>query len=356
MTRILLTGAAGFICSNLCRYLLRRTDWEIVALDRLDPAGALSRLADCFRDFPDRIAMVHHDLRAAVSDYVALELVTGGGKFKAAPFDYVAHLAAGSHVERAQKDPIGFLHDNVLGTAHILDFVRMREVVTGKTLIFSTDETVGPAPVGTAYGPNARQFPRNLYAASKAGGEMVAMAYAETFGIPTIITRCTNVIGPQGPGNAPGQNDEKFPVILCRKLLAGETVQIHTVDGVPCSRFYVHVRNVCGAVLHLLERGQCIDGRDGVGIYHIAGEREISNVEFVEFAAQTLGVEARFELVERPPNRLKPDLRYCLDDAELRALGWAPEVGFLDGLAETVRSYAPVTDTEPPTQTAPAGR
>ena len=181
MTRILISGAAGFIASNLCRYILRHTDWEIVALDRLDPAGALSRLADCFRDFPDRIAMVHHDLRAAVSDYVALELVTGGGKFRAAPFDFVAHLAAGSHVERAQKDPLGFLHDNVIGTAHMLEFVRSREVVTGKTLVFSTDETVGPAPVGTAYGPNARQFPRNIYAASKAGGEMVAMAYANAF-------------------------------------------------------------------------------------------------------------------------------------------------------------------------------
>ena len=153
MTRILITGAAGFIASNLCRYILRRTDWEIVALDRLDPAGALSRLTDCFRDFPGRIAMVHHDLRASVSDYVALELVTGAGKFRAAPFDYVAHLAAGSHVERAQKDPIGFLHDNVLGTAHLLDFVRMREVVRGKTLVFSTDETVGPAPPGVAFAP-----------------------------------------------------------------------------------------------------------------------------------------------------------------------------------------------------------
>lgn len=341
MTRILITGAAGFIASNLCRYILRRTDWQIVALDRLDPAGALSRLADCFRDYQGRIAMVHHDLRATISDHVALEMLTGCGQFPVSPFDYVAHLAAGSHVERAQKDPLGFLQDNVLGTANMLEFVRLRESVTGKTLVFSTDETVGPAPHGVAYGPNDRQFPRNLYAASKAGGEMVAMAYAETFGLPTIITRCTNVIGPQGPGSAPGQAEEKFPVILCRKLLAGETIQIHTVDGVPCSRYYVHVQNVCGAVVHLLDRGKCIDGRDGVGIYHIAGEREITNVEFARMAAETLGVPYKYELVERPPNRLRPDLRYCLDDSALRGLGWRPEVSFADGIATTVRSYAP---------------
>lgn len=337
--RILVTGAAGFIASNLCRYLLRRTDWTIVALDRLDPAGALSRLADLFRDYPDRIAMVHHDLRAAVSDWIAHELLTGCGKFPAAPFDCVAHLAAGSHVERAQQDPIGFLQDNVIGTANLLEFVRLRDVVTGPTLVFSTDEVVGPAPPGVAYAPNARQRPRNLYSASKAGSEMVAMAYAETFGVKTIITRCTNVIGPQGPGGAPGQSDEKFLPLMTRKLLRGETVQIHTVGGAPCSRFYVHVTNVCSAVHCVLERGQCLDDRDGVGIYHIAGTQEISNVQLVKFAGQTLGVPAHYELVERPPNRLKPDLRYCLDDSSLRALGWEPEVGFYDGLAGALRSY-----------------
>lgn len=346
--RILVTGAAGFIASNLCRFILQHTDWTIVALDRLDPAGALSRLADCFRDHPGRIAMVHHDLRAAISDYIGHELLTGGGKFPVAPFDYVAHLAAGSHVERAQQDPVGFLEDNVIGTAHLLDFVRLRGIVTGKTLVFSTDETVGPAAPGTAFKPDARQYPRNLYAASKAGSEMVAMAYAETFGVNTIITRCTNVIGPQGPGNAPGQHPEKFPVLMCHKLLAGETVPIHTVDGVPCSRFYVHVANVCSAVVHLLQVGKCLDGTEGTGIYHIAGTHEISNVTLVEFAGQALGVPAKYELVERPPNRLKPDLRYCLDDATLRATGWEPIVDFEDGLQETILSYLTAPQTSRP--------
>jgi dTDP-glucose 4,6-dehydratase len=339
MTRILITGAAGFIASNLCRYILARTNWTIVALDRLDPAGALSRLTDCFRDYPGRIAMVHHDLRAEISDYVAVEILTGGGAFTAEPFDYIAHLAAGSHVERAQKDPLGFILDNVVGTATLLNFVKAHSALTRKFLLFSTDETMGPAPPGVAFKAADRQFPRNLYAASKAGSESVAMAYAETFDIPLIITRCTNAIGPRGPGNAPGQSDEKFPVLMCRKLLAGETVKIHTVDGVPCSRYYVHVSNICSAVLHVLMMGKCMDGTDGTGIYHIAGEREITNVEFVEFAANVLGATARYEMQERPPGRLKPDLRYCLDDSELRALGWKPEIGFEAGLVDTILSY-----------------
>ncbi len=338
--RILCTGAAGFICSNLCRFILERTDWEIVALDRLDSAGAYSRVADCFERFPGRIAMVHHDLRAAISDYVSYEILTGCGKFKAGPIDYVAHLAAGSHVERAQKDPIGFLLDNVIGTANLLEFVRTNGLLTGKLLAFSTDETVGPAAPGVSFKPDARLYPRNLYAASKAGAESVVQAYAETFDVPIIMTRCTNVIGPRGPGNAPGQHDEKFPVLMCRKLLAGETIQIHTVGGVPCSRFYVHVRNVCSAVLHLLEHGDCLDGTDGGGIYHISGDIEISNVDLVKASADILGVSAAMDLVERPPGRLKPDLRYCLDDASLRATGWQPEVGFWDGVRETVLSYA----------------
>ncbi len=338
--RILITGAAGLIASNLCRWLLRRTDWDIVALDRLDPAGSLARLRDCFEAYPSRIAMVHHDLRAEVNDVTAIDIFTGRGRFAFGRFDYIAHLAASSHVDRAMLRPIESIQDNVIGTAHLFEFVRQQLALTehGKVLHVSTDEVMGPAPIGVSFKPGDRQRPRNIYSAGKAGAESLAFAYAETFGMPILMTRCTNVVAPIACETDPGQDKEKFIPLLVGKLLADETVQIHTVDGVPCSRYYVHVANVCSAMQLVLEHGGTIDGADG-GIFHISGDQELDNIDVAALGSQVLGRKLRYELVERPPNRLRPDLRYCLDDSSLLSLGWKREIGCLDGLREVFASY-----------------
>lgn len=334
--RILVTGAAGFIASHLCRYILRNTDWQIVGLDRLDPAGSLSRIADLFRDYPDRIAMVHHDLRASVSDAVAIEIMTAGHRWPLQQFEYVAHLAAGSHVERSVLDPIGFVLDNVLGTANLLDFVRMHVAVTatGRTLTFQTDEIFGSAPDGVSFKPWDRFNALNPYAATKAGADAIATAYAHTYSMPIVTTRCGNAAGP-------GQHAEKFIPIAIGKVLRGESVPIHTVDGVPCSRLYVYVENVASATVHILKHGAMLDGSERAGKYNITASDEISNVDLVKRIGELLGVEAKFHLVENPPGRLKPDLRYCIDGSELYAIGWTPSVSFDEGLRRTVESYAP---------------
>jgi dTDP-glucose 4,6-dehydratase len=341
--RILVTGAAGFIASHLCRHILRSTDWQIVALDRIDPAGSFARLADVFHDYWPRIAMVHVDLRSEVSDGVALDLLTGGGKFHLDAFDYVAHLAASSHVDRAMIRPLVALADNVMGTANLLEFVRQHSGLKsdGKFWHMSTDEVMGPAPAGKAFGVTDRQFPRNTYAASKMGAEALCMAYAETFAMPIVMTRCTNVVAPRACATDPGQDKEKFIPTLVAKLLARETVQIHTVDGVPCSRYYVHVQNVCEAGMCVMEHGGCIDGTEGHGIYHISGDQEIDNVSVARLASDVLGAPLDYALIERPPGRLKPDLRYCLDDSSLRQLGWEPRIGCADGLRLVFESYRP---------------
>lgn len=287
--------------------------------------------------------MVHHDLRAEVSDGTAMQLFTGGGKFTFDRFDYVAHLAASSHVDRSMMLPLVCIADNVTGTANLLEFVRQHAALAdgGKFLHVSTDEVMGPAPQGVAFKPGDRQYPRNIYAASKAGAEAIALAYAETFDMPISMTRCTNIIAPIACATDPGQDKEKFIPLLVSKLLAGETVQIHTVNGVPCSRYYVHVANVCSAMFTVLEHGATIDGTEAGGVYHISGDHELSNVDVVELASEVLGKPAGYTLLERPPGRLKPDLRYCLDDTSLRSLGWEPSIGCVDGLREVFRSYLP---------------
>ena len=322
--RLLLTGAAGFVGANFTDYTLRHTDWEIVCLDRLDHAGNLNRLAGlpAFGEhFGQRVSVAYHDLRAAVSNNTARALGS---------FDYIVHMAAGSHVDRSILDPTGFVEDNVNGTAHALDFARRGGLRDGGRFVyFSTDEVFGPAPPGISFKPWAQHNPQNPYAAAKAGGESLCPSYAACYGLPIIVTHCTNVIGP-------GQDEEKFLPRLVRALHEGKTVEVHAVHGIPCSRYYTHVDNISSAALFLLEHGTILDGSAESGRYNISGEREVDNLELVRLVADIMVKVPDMRLMERPPGRIKPDLRYCVDDSATRALGWVQPVTFLDGLIRAV--------------------
>lgn len=331
MKNVLLTGGCGFIGSHLARFVLRTTDWRVTVLDRLDSAGAQSRLVDVFRDYPDRIALVHHDLRASVSDAVGIEILTGGHRWPLERFDYVAHLAAGSHVTRSIVDPQGFLLDNVIGTANLLDFLRLHAAISdgGKCLYFSTDEVFGPAPEGVAFRPWDRHSPLNPYAASKSGGEVLAVSYAETYDMPIVVTHGTNFFGEN-------QDMEKFIPLAISRLLAGQPVPVHVVGDKVCSRYYTHAENAASAVVATLEGGTMLDGSSENGRYNISGSDEIPNDAVVVKIAGLLGVASDIEYVSNPPGRLRPDLRYCVTGDELAGLGWAPGVSFDEGLRRTV--------------------
>jgi dTDP-glucose 4,6-dehydratase len=333
---LLLTGGCGFIGSHLARFVLRNRDWRITILDRLDSAGAQSRIADLFRDYPDRIALVHHDLRAAVSDAVAIEIMTGGHKWPLARFNYAAHLAAGSHVNRSIVDPQGFLLDNVVGTGNLLDFLRLHVALTdeSKCLYFSTDEVFGPAPEGVSFRPWDRHSPMNPYAASKSGGETLATSYAETYAMPIAITHGTNFFGEN-------QDREKFIPIAIERVLAGQSVPVHVVGDRVCSRYYTHAENAASAVVAVLENGTVLDGSDASGRYNISGTDELANDDVVKRIAKLLGLGCEIEYVSNPPGRLHPDLRYCVTGDELAAIGWTQPVSFDEGLRRTVESYVP---------------
>ena len=336
--KVLVTGAAGFIGSHLVSHILESTDWSVVCLDRLDHAGNLERLAclPAFQRFRARVEVAYHDLRAEFSGSTVRRIVSGNGHFDGAAFDHVLHLAAGSHVDRSVQDPAGFVRDNVLGTAHLLDFARH---YARHTLVFSTDEVFGPGVTSAPYRENARLNPLNPYAASKAGAELLAPAYANTYGMPITVTRCANVFGER-------QDPEKFIPLAIRKVIAGEAVPIHTKTlskpedpiqhGIVASRLYTYHRNVTSAVLHILEHGDTLDGSDTAGRYNIEGGEEVSNVVVVEKIAALLGVEPKIEFVENPPNRPRPDMSYAIDANRLRALGWTPEVSFDEGLRRVV--------------------
>jgi len=313
--RVLLTGGAGFIGHHIAEHILKNTDWELTFLDRLDCSGNLNRIAgiDGWDEVKSRCRWVWHDLRAPISELVAKQI---------GPHDYILHLAALTHVDRSIEDPLAAVYENVVGTAHILEFARKG---CQRLVYFSTDEVFGPAPEGTSYREWDRYRSTNPYSAAKAGGEELTLAYHNTYGVPAIITHTMNVFGER-------QHPEKFIPSTIRKVRDGELVTIHAnADKSKAgSRFYIHARNVANAVLFLLEHGQTGDK------YNIVGEVEVDNLELAQTIARLVGKPLNYEMVDFHSCRPGHDLRYALCGEKMKEMGWEPAVNFENGMKRVV--------------------
>jgi len=310
--RVLVTGCCGFIGSHLAEYL-QAMGHDVVGLDRLDETASLG--------YGPR-SLVLHDLQFPIG--------TGLGLLELQKtFDWVCHLAAFSHVDRSVRDPLQAIKDNVVGTANLLEWARRNP--PRKFLYFSTDEVFGPAEDGEQFSAWDRLLPKNPYAASKAAAEVMLPAWASTYGLPIVVTHCTNVYGPR-------QHPEKLIPLVVRQIRNGATVQVHVRDTQVASRKWVHVSDVCRAVLAILERGGVMMGAHS-GRYNISADEEVSVDDVVRGIGEQLGIAPRMEAVEDPPGRPRPDMRYDLDDEPTRQLGWKPQVAFALGLKETVLWY-----------------
>jgi dTDP-glucose 4,6-dehydratase len=217
---------------------------------------------------------------------------------------------------------------NVLGTMHLLNYIRRLKGLK-KFVLFSTDEVFGPAPEGVAFKEWDRYNCTNPYAASKAGAEQLALAYANTFKLPIIITHTMNAFGER-------QHPEKFIPSVIRKVLAGNIVSIHsdptrTRAG---SRYYIHCRNIADAMLFLLKKD--IPDRE---IFNIVGEREVDNLALAQFIAKVLGKPLKYEMVDFHSQRPGHDLRYALDGNRMKELGWKLPLNFEDSLTKTIQWY-----------------
>ncbi|MEV0201935.1 dTDP-glucose 4,6-dehydratase [Nonomuraea sp. NPDC050691] len=301
-SRVLVAGGAGFIGSAFAR-ALAGDGVEVTVLDKLTYAGNRANLAGVPHAF------AHGDICDA---RLLADVVPG--------HDLVVNFAAESHVDRSIADAGQFARTNVLGTQTLLQ--ACLDARTPRVVHVSTDEVYGSIAYGS-WDESAPLAPRSPYAASKAGGDLMARAYAVTHGLPVSITRCGNNYGPF-------QYPEKLVPLFVTRLLRGRKVPLYGDGG--NVRDWIHVDDHCAAIRLVAEAGEPGE------VYHVAGTAELTNRELTGRLLAACG--AGWDMVEFVEDRKGHDRRYSLDDSRLRALGHAPKVDFETGLAETVRWYA----------------
>jgi len=309
VVRILVTGGAGFIGSNFCRFLLRRDDVELSVYDSLTYAASAQTLRLLREDHPGRV-------REVIADVCDRSRLLGAMRGHEA----VVHFAAESHVDRSIADPEVFVRTNCLGTDSVLAAARQAEVA--KVVHVSTDEVYGSVPEGSSKETDPLA-PSSPYAATKAGSDHLALAYFVTYGLPVLVSRSSNNYGPW-------QNPEKVIPLFMTNLLSGRKVPLYG-DGLH-SRDWLFVQDNCAALELLLDRGQ--PGQ----IYNVGSGHPLPNVELTRMILELAG--AGPEWVERVPDRPGHDRRYCVDSTKVRSLGWEPSWDLGEGLARTWEWYS----------------
>ncbi|HEV8472396.1 MAG TPA: dTDP-glucose 4,6-dehydratase [Methylomirabilota bacterium] len=305
--KLLVTGGAGFIGSNFIRHVLdQHPDDTIVNLDKLTYAGNPANLADVARD--RRYAFVQGDICDG-------KLVRDAAR----GVDAVVNFAACSHVDRSLVEPEEFLRTDVFGVFTLLEAVR--ELRVPRLLHISTDEVYGSVPRGSSRESDPVR-PSNPYSASKAGGDLLALSYWHTHGVPVVITRSSNNFGPY-------QYPEKVVPLFITNALDDQPLPLYG-DGRNV-RDWLYVLDNCAAIDLVLRHGQ--EGE----VYNIGGGHEVENVVLTR---EILRLTGKPDSLIRPvTDRPGHDRRYSVDSTKTGQLGWAPRVPFATALETTVRWY-----------------
>jgi dTDP-glucose 4,6-dehydratase len=305
--RLLVTGGAGFIGSNFVRHVLRTHPGDsVINLDKLTYAGNPENLADVAPD--PRYRFVHGD----ICDGALLRDVAHG-------VDAVVNFAAESHVDRSLEEPDAFLRTDVFGVFTLLEAVR--ELKIPRLLHISTDEVYGSIERGSTRESDPIR-PSNPYSASKAGGDLLALAYWQTHKVPVVITRSSNNFGPY-------HYPEKVIPLFITNALEDQPLPLYG-DGRNV-RDWLYVLDNCEGIDLVLRKGA--DGQ----VYNIGGGHEVENIVLTR---QILRLTGKPETLIKPvKDRPGHDRRYSLDSTKLRQLGWSPRHRFDDALAATVRWY-----------------
>ncbi len=313
MQNILVTGGAGFIGSNFIKHVLDNTNCNVVNFDKLTYAGNLENLVDV--EFNDRYRFVKGDI---CDKEDVLKAVKDHG------IDTIVNFAAESHVDRSILGAKEFINTNVGGTLTLLEV--LKEQGLSKYLQVSTDEVYGSLPEDEPELKFTEQTPvttNSPYSASKASADLLCNAFRHTFGLPILITRCSNNYGPY-------QFPEKLIPLMIAKALGGEELPVYG-DGKNV-RDWLYVDDHCSAILAVLEKG-----RDGE-VYNVGGNNEWYNIDIVKLILRKLGrPESMIKYVKDRPGH---DRRYAIDSSKImNELGWKPAHVFEDGIELTINWY-----------------
>jgi len=311
MHNVLITGGAGFIGSNFVKYFLEtHPDCRLVSFDALTYAGNPENLSDIEGD--PRYVFVRGDIcdRAAVEDALSAHKI-----------DTIVHFAAESHVDRSILGAAVFVTTNVMGTQVLLDVAREHGIE--RFLQVSTDEVYGSLGPEGKFTEETPVHPNSPYAASKASSDLLALAYYHTFGLPVVVTRCSNNYGPY-------QFPEKLIPLMIVNALNGKELPVYG-DGLNV-RDWLFVGDHCSAIDVVLQKG--IVGE----VYNIGGDNEWKNIDIVRLLLRMLNKPD--SLIRFVKDRPGHDRRYAIDAEKIsRALGWRPTVTFETGLKSTVEWY-----------------
>ncbi len=301
-----ITGAAGFIGSNYVRYILDHTDDEVTVFDALTYAGNLSTLKDV--DDSPRFKFVKGNI---CDPSVVAEAMKG--------HDAVVHFAAESHVDRSIDGSEDFILTNCFGTNVVIDAARKLDI--GRVLHIGTDEVYGSVEVGSSLETDPLE-PRSPYSASKAGSDLIALAYHHTHGTPVLVTRCTNNFGPY-------QYPEKAIPLFTTNLIDGKKIPLYG-DGLN-ERDWLYVDDHCSGVHLVLTKGTVGE------IYNIGAGNETPNRVLVDKLLGIFGVGE--EMVQYVEDRKGHDRRYSVNIDKITKLGWKKTRTLDEALQETVQWY-----------------
>lgn len=308
--RFLVTGGAGFIGSNFIHYVLgQHPDWEIVNLDKLTYAGNLANLKDI--ESAPRYRFVKGD----IADRELVDQLLGEG------LDVIIHFAAESHVDRSILDPSPFIETNVRGTQVLLEGAKRHQVQ--RFIQVSTDEVYGSLGEEGKFTEESPLAPNSPYAASKAAADHLCRAYYRTYGLPVIITRCSNNYGPY-------QFPEKLIPLTIINAIEGKPVPLYG-DGLNV-RDWIFVEDHCRALDMIIQRGRIGE------VYNIGGDNERANLDLVRYLLDIMGQPQN--LITFVADRPGHDQRYALDTTKIRKeLGWEPRYPLEKALRDTLNWY-----------------
>lgn len=311
---ILVTGGAGFIGSNFVFHMLENhPDYRIICLDKLTYAGNLSTLQPVLEQ--DNFRFV----RADICDKAAVEKV-----FQEEHPDVVVNFAAESHVDRSIENPSIFLETNIMGTAVLMDACRKYGIRRYHQV--STDEVYGDLPLDRPDLFFTEETPLHTsspYSSSKAGADLLVMAYHRTYGLPVSISRCSNNYGPY-------HFPEKLIPLTIVNALADKPLPVYG-KGLNV-RDWLYVEDHCKAIDLILHKGRAGE------VYNVGGHNEKQNIEIVKLICKELGKPE--SLITYVSDRKGHDMRYAIDPAKIHEeLGWLPETKFEDGIRKTISWY-----------------